>query len=156
MNRIIARGLDTRNALTQALRVCDHEGATFLTEAETSTGAVLVTAPTAGYCVGGVSRAWVQAERPSSWDLWQFIRDREESTPAGLSANQLAVGFWRDSSTGKWWIDTSEVLSDRREAIQRGIARGERAIWDVQAGAEIRLDQPLPLGDILTREEAFA
>lgn len=49
------------------------------------------------------------------------------------------IGVWLDKTNQKIYIDISEWIQDRKEAIQRGIDEGQIAIWDIEKGQEIYL-----------------
>lgn len=49
------------------------------------------------------------------------------------------VGTWIDSATDLLWIDAGTVLWDEDIALDLAADRGELAIWDTAAGAEIRV-----------------
>lgn len=82
-----------------------------------------------GFMVGGKVPTLVFNEKPASADVIGWIRDNESGF----------YGVWVDSETGFWHFDAVDLLGDRDEAIRLGIRRGEIAIWDGKAGAEIRL-----------------
>lgn len=56
-----------------------------------------------------------------------------------LKDNQY-VGGWLNTENGKAYIDVSENIMSKEQAIFEGRARKEIAIWDVLAFDEIRLN----------------
>lgn len=64
----------------------------------------------------------------------QYITDKQTV----LEANpRLNLGGWRDADTGNVWLDVTEVVPDRAEAISLGKSRGEQAVFDIEHSQEI-------------------
>jgi hypothetical protein len=49
------------------------------------------------------------------------------------------IGVWTDSETGRVYLDAVEHIESRSDALRIAAERGELAIWDLYAKAEIRL-----------------
>lgn len=60
------------------------------------------------------------------------VEDESEVTPGTV------FGRWEDSNTGQVFWDLVEVIEDAAEAVNAAILRGERAIWDLANGCEVR------------------
>lgn len=48
------------------------------------------------------------------------------------------IGGWRDSASGKTYLDISHNIPRQREAVKAGKARNQIAVWDVKRSREIR------------------
>ena len=59
----------------------------------------------------------------------QFLRENPDSR----------FGAWYEPSTGDWYLDIIEVLTDRQEAIDVARAAGQKAIFDLDKLEEIRV-----------------
>ena len=55
-----------------------------------------------------------------------------------LSTSDVYVGIWLND--GNWYLDISENVSDKDEAIKVARLRKQIAIWDCENNKEIRLD----------------
>lgn len=62
------------------------------------------------------------------------------------------LGGW--VSDGKLWLDPSENIADREQAVKMGRSRNQVAIWDVQGGQEI--DTGGSGGDVTEHAAAYA
>lgn len=49
------------------------------------------------------------------------------------------VGGWRDSNTGLYYFDATEICETREEAIQRGRENEQIAVFDISECEEIRI-----------------
>jgi len=54
--------------------------------------------------------------------------------------NKQFIGIWLDKVNGKVYIDISVWVQDREEAIRKGLAESQIAIWDIENGQEIYLE----------------
>lgn len=63
----------------------------------------------------------------------------DQHLPALRQNDRLHVGGWYDKDTDAFYLDLPEVIEDRDEAIQTGLRRGERAIFDLANLEEIDL-----------------
>ena len=63
----------------------------------------------------------------------------ETALQQAQKADDLFIGYWKDSETGKEYWDCVQVVPTLETAIELGTARNEIAIWDFANGAEIRL-----------------
>jgi hypothetical protein len=57
----------------------------------------------------------------------------------GLDPSTVCLGSWIHRDTNNLWIEPSEVIQDRDEAIRVGTARNQIAIYDLSAKRDIRL-----------------
>lgn len=94
------------------------EGGTFTTDGEAL--------PTTGYVVGGVSNSLIN---PRTFEEVHAYCLR--LAHAGL------LGFWLDKITGNYHIDGCTWHVNRANALGVARRRGELAIFDVIAGAEL-------------------
>jgi hypothetical protein len=46
-------------------------------------------------------------------------------------------GVWYDEEQGAWWLDVVDMYPMLSQAIDIGIQRGERAVWDVAQGCAV-------------------
>lgn len=88
-----------------------------------------------GYFVGGVSTGKVFEGYDHALDYLDEI---------GFFIEQVAsrrdnVGIWRDPEDGKLYLDESEWVGSKRNAIAKAQSRGELAIWDVKGECEVRV-----------------
>ena len=85
-----------------------------------------------GYWVGGRLTCQFSVNQP---------RERVEPIIAAwieaLPDNARNVGIW--TSDGKIYVDVSDLFSNRENAIDAALNRGELAIWDIANGCEIRV-----------------
>ena len=63
--------------------------------------------------------------------LTRYVRDHFDA----LMLDDMFLGAWR--SDDNVFLDVSQCVSDREEAVFLGAARGQLAIWDVVNAAEI-------------------
>lgn len=47
------------------------------------------------------------------------------------------IGGWTDSESGKVYLDVSQNIRNKGEAVHQGVARNQKAIWDVKRQREI-------------------
>lgn len=97
--------------------------------------------PPTGYFValGGYEKRYPLPINPNQWrdialdflqaNVWDVIGGRED----------IYLGFWLYA--GELYIDLSERIEDRNEAIREGFARGQIAIYDAEAGKDIYLNR---------------
>lgn len=52
---------------------------------------------------------------------------------------QSFLGLWYNKQDRFWYLDLSEHITDKEEAIALGIERKQIAIWDCEKGEEITL-----------------
>jgi hypothetical protein len=96
-------------------------GGTFYADGDTFDGT--------GFVVGGKAPTFTCAATvigPASVQAWMF------NNPSRL------YGSWMDDGT--IYIDAVDIFDDRDQAIEVGRLRGEKAIYDMAAGADIRLE----------------
>ena len=74
--------------------------------------------------------------------IGKYIRNHWEK----LSQKGFYLGTWKDDENGVVWLDVSKVMDSEdygqafEAAVKYGSSIGEEAIYDLQAGAEIQLD----------------
>ena len=71
-----------------------------------------------------------------------FTPDSLQNAINGLNPYLLRgrfIGVWLDKLSQKIYIDISEWVRDREEAIQKGMLNNQIAIWDIEKGQEIYL-----------------
>lgn len=61
-----------------------------------------------------------------------------------LANDNHYLGLWYDSEN--WYLDVSENIEEKRNAIFYGIIRSQRAIWDCAKQAAITLPEPQRAG----------
>lgn len=97
-----------------------------------------------GYMVGGIVPTRIEAVGQYPYHvalgdvLRDFVRDnaRETVRRSGEGAtNNLYLGTWVHD--GKVYIDLSEWVEGKAEAVALAQSRGELAIWDCYAGNEV-------------------
>jgi len=123
----------------------DNNGGTFIVEAM-ELGNVRITEPVAGYVVGGRGVSWVQTAVFTAAQIEAFIWEQDEFVPA--------FGGWLDSETGKWWLDSVDIIDDFHRAIALAKARGELAICCLHTGdivylRDVEPGNAKPLGDVI-------
>ena len=75
-------------------------------------------------------------ENPTILDVVDYVRE---------NANYLYllphafVGGWMDAETGKYYLDISENVQDKEQALQLAAERKQLAIYDVANGVSIYL-----------------
>lgn len=88
-----------------------------------------------GYYVGGLVPSALVAYRPGvAWvatNLGRFAAQHK----AVLARPDAYLGAWIDGET--LYLDVSQHLFSRDNALTLGAARGELAVWDCQAGCAI-------------------
>ena len=95
---------------------------------------VLDDLPTEGYYVGVHNIAVVDAVDCAVFTAHKALRDALAASyfPAGYNyPDQYFLGFWRDMSTGTWYIDISEHFTDLDAAKAVAAENGELAVWDI-------------------------
>jgi hypothetical protein len=84
--------------------------------------------PTTGYVVGIPGYVLVDAQ--SADIVAQWVQQTPEAT---------GFGVWRDQRTGRTYFDAVDVIQDRTLALMVAAVRDELAIWDLDAGEELRV-----------------
>ena len=95
-----------------------------------------------GYAVGGASKAIEMKADEMSWNFFAYIamRSLQEQT-RGKAADKL-IGGWVDND-GVAYLELSDIVQNRKDAITMGWMRGEKAIYDLNNNEEIEI--PLDL-----------
>jgi hypothetical protein len=75
------------------------------------------------------------AEPPTIEQILRYLRQHQ----ALLAHERIYVGAWRDAATGAHYLDLTELIEDRALAEARGRAHGQRCIYHLATGSEIRL-----------------
>lgn len=93
--------------------------------------------PKSGYMVSIVAGPCYRLSTPvvPFTDIVKFIETIQPN-----EGTNLYYGSWLDEKTFKVYIDVSECIYDREEALAMARSRNEIAIWDVINNCEIRLE----------------
>jgi hypothetical protein len=87
--------------------------------------------PKKGFAVAGIGATEKVIEAVTLKDVREYMR----ANKAILAEPRRFLGAW--VSDGKTYLDVPEIIPDRDEALKTATARGELAIYDLGAGAEI-------------------
>ena len=99
-------------------------------------------APEKGYMVSVVGQEIVIPELDYVYEnLEDYINERMSLLN---SMSNLYVGVWHHK--GHYYIDLSENILGKAEALKQGILRSQKAIWDITANEEIKLPAPQKSG----------
>ena len=99
-------------------------------------------APEKGYMVSVVGQEIVIPELDYVYEnLEDYINERISLLN---SMSNLYVGVWYHK--GHYYIDLSENILGKAEALKQGILRSQKAIWNVTEGSEIALPSPQKCG----------
>ena len=99
-------------------------------------------APEKGYMVSIVGQGIVIPETQYSSDILDgYVNDKMAVLN---SMSNLYVGVWYHK--GHYYIDLSENILNKADALKQGILRSQKAIWDIVAGDEIKLPSPQKCG----------
>lgn len=99
-------------------------------------------APEKGYMVSIVGQEIVIPELDYVYEnLEDYINERISLLN---SMSNLYVGVWYHK--GHYYIDLSENILGKAEALKQGILRSQKAIWNVTEGSEIALPSPQKCG----------
>ena len=60
-----------------------------------------------------------------------------------LSDASNSLGIWKDTETGKVYLDITKTLADKAEATKLGLEKAQKAIFNLKDMTEIRLDKGL-------------
>ena len=94
--------------------------------------------PEKGYMVSIVGQEIVIPELDYIYDdLENYINERMSLLN---SMSNLYVGVWHHK--GHYYIDLSENILSKADALKQGILRSQKAIWNVSEGSEIALPSP--------------
>ena len=89
--------------------------------------------PTDGYMVSVVGGPTYQSSDPAPIkEIMAFIQSN--------AVKESYFGTWKDSETGKVYIDISANFEDKDIALELAGIWNEIAIWDVKNNCEIRLN----------------
>ena len=99
-------------------------------------------APEKGYMVSVVGQEIIVPELDYvSEDLTEYVSERLSLLN---SMSNLYVGVWYHK--GNYYIDLSENILSKADALKQGILRSQKAIWDITANEEIKLPAPQKCG----------
>ena len=99
-------------------------------------------APEKGYMVSVVGQEIIVPELDYvSEDLTEYV---SEKLSLLNSMSNLYVGVWYHK--GNYYIDLSENILSKADALKQGILRSQKAIWDITANEEIKLPAPQKCG----------
>lgn len=100
----------------------------------TTAGAV----PTSGYMVSLPGHTQIADQSDITGPNGpRVISDYAQQHSSALAQPGAHIGTWFDNSSKKVYMDVSHNISDRDTAIKAGVARNQKAIWDVKNGVEI-------------------
>jgi len=95
-----------------------------------------------GYAVGGASKCFEIKADDLSWNHFAYtIMPSLQEQTRGKAAN-LLIGGWVDDD-GMAYIELSDIVQNRKEAITMGWMRNEKAIYDLWNNEEIEIPQDL-------------
>jgi len=87
--------------------------------------------PTTGYYVGVYNIAIVKGYEYAH--NHNAVRDMLNSVHIpGFNDTTYFLGFWRDATTGTWYIDVSQRFLYQENALDVAGRLGELAIWDIK------------------------
>lgn len=97
--------------------------------------------PTTGYMVSVVPESETILDSPD--DITETaVKDFYDRNKKLFEANPaLHLGGWVDRTTGKTYFDLSARFEDLDDAIDEAVDRKQLAIWDLNAGKEIRQEE---------------
>ena len=99
-------------------------------------------APKNGYMVSIVGQEVVIPELDYVYEnLEDYINERISLL---TSMSNLYVGVWYHK--GNYYIDLSENILNKADALKQGILRSQKAIWNVSEDSEIALPSPQKCG----------
>lgn len=90
--------------------------------------------PTKGYMVSESGRSQVLSGRVAPHAVSAYAARNADA----LSQPGSYIGGWRDSKSGKTYLDVSHNIPRQRSAVKAGKERNQIAIWDVKRKREIR------------------
>lgn len=125
-----------REEIARNLKIADAIMAEILTGAIGGTHGVDASN---GYVVGGYADSLVIRRRTgtSPDSLYNAIYGYVAENASWDSA--YGIGWWRDSATGRFWLDVVSVHATESGARRSAVANGELAIWDGVEQCEIRV-----------------
>lgn len=95
--------------------------------------------PTKGYMVAVPGRSHVLSDNelhgPAAHEI---IESYARKNADALREPGAHIGGWRDSASGKTYLDVSHNIPRVREAVKAGKAANQIAIYDVKRGREIQ------------------
>jgi hypothetical protein len=87
------------------------------------------------YAVSRADHELRLASLPTTEEIEAYLRRHA----AVLATERVYVGAWRDEANGAYYLDLTELVSDRAAAEARGRAERQRCIYHLATGSEIRL-----------------
>ena len=91
-----------------------------------------------GYAVGGASKPIEMKADEMSWNFFAYIAMPALIEQTRGKASRLVIGGWVDND-GVAYLELSDIVQNRREAITMGWMRGEKAIYDLWNNEEIEI-----------------
>lgn len=91
-----------------------------------------------GYAVGGASKAIEMKADEMSWNFFAYIAMPALMEQTRGKASRLLIGGWVDDD-GVAYLELSDIVQNRAEAIALGRDRDEKAIYDLWNNEEIKL-----------------
>jgi hypothetical protein len=124
------KGISTDIAAQKALNATeDTGGSTFnLTKGEL--------AGTPHYAVAAYpERELILKGEPTTKQIEAFIEKNQDL----LNDPSNSLGVWKDTESGKTYLDVTKTISDKAEAMKLGVEKGQKAIFNLKDMSEIRL-----------------
>lgn len=95
--------------------------------------------PKDGYMVSVPGRTTIlENQELKSTDAPHVLAEFARKNADALSKPGAHIGVWKDSATGKVYLDVSNNVRGRGAAIKAGKAANQIAIYDVKRGKEVR------------------
>lgn len=100
---------------------------------------------TQGYAVGLGGAEALDPKRPYFEQVLRIVNDARRVDAisvyllGAVDCDSTAFGAWRDSETGRDYVEPIQILTDRATALTVAAERGELAIYDLTNGVEIRI-----------------
>lgn len=99
--------------------------------------------PTSGWMVAVKGHESKVSEARFKRDGQRIMRDYLRSVRKKLRGDEkLYLGVWFNTKDRTYYLDVSQQVSSKREAVRLGRERRELAVWDVKAGEEIPTTRP--------------
>lgn len=94
---------------------------------------------TKGFAVGGVGRvSRVKREEISHpRHVQEVVNHNIDLQPGLYRSRNIYSGGWHNEENGEVYVEPSENIHDREEAIAAARARNQISIWDVEKGEEV-------------------
>jgi len=134
VERFLPEAHDTPPVASAALKAAHAGGGTLepQTGKSITTGVAVALDPKYSKVIPGED--WFSDDDKAEAALMQWMDDNHEVFQANP---KVKVGIWHNPETNDVWLDPSEVVDDRDQAIQLGRQRNQISVYDIGAGEEI-------------------